>query len=391
MPVVNTANFVDRLRDITRRIDIRPSLQNVSKRWHNVYEALAVGSPQQVQEFYKYIKVYKQCPANDVLFMNMTVQLARASMFPTKSMFKQMFKFEKHMDGLILAEGFHGIYGSRGVEILSGHNDHLLRNYRRYKRHSETKRADREMKTARKNAKQMAALREVRSKTKGQAYDIPVYPFESLVSGEGPIPARATKVLDTTPKMMSEVTPEAQDVVVKELSEVKKYCEILKAQMEEAEKKREEDDVANKLNEVVEKLISTTTNDSGDNDAMKEEDVDEEDDEDDAEDEENEDVENDENMEDDEEEAEDDQEPEVPEEPQSKIPEFYACNMTEQQKKAIMKILLGVSDEEKEEVMVTVSNDEEMKEKKIEEPSDDEDEIEKIDEKDVDAMEYEML
>lgn len=119
MPVVNTANFVDRLRDITKRIDIRPSLQNVSKRWHNVYDALAVGSPQQVQEFYKYIKVYKQCPANDLLFMNMTVQLARAAMFPTNSMFKQMLKFEKHMDGLILAEGIHGVYGSRGVSELT--------------------------------------------------------------------------------------------------------------------------------------------------------------------------------------------------------------------------------------------------------------------------------
>uniref|UniRef100_A0A1I7SZ27 GLOBIN domain-containing protein n=1 Tax=Caenorhabditis tropicalis TaxID=1561998 RepID=A0A1I7SZ27_9PELO len=355
MPVVNTANFVDRLRDITKRIDIRPSLQNVSKRWHNVYEALAVGSPQQVQEFYKYIKVYKQCPANDLLFMNMTVQLARASMFPTKGMFKQMFKFEKHMDGLILAEGFHGIYGSRGIEILCGHNDHLLRSYRRYKRHSETKRADREMKTARKNAKQMAALREVRAKSKGPLPEIPAYSFESLVPGEGPIPARTPKVLDTTPKMAPEVlSPEAQDVVVKELSEVKKYCEILKAQMEEAEKKREEDDVANKLNEVVEKLISTK---NGGNDEETDDDEGVENDE-----------EDDENVED-----------QLPEDPESKLPDFQACNITEKQKKAIMRILLGVTDDEVTE------------EKKTEEPSDDEEEIEKIEEKDVDAMEYEML
>lgn len=383
MPVVNTANFVDRLRDFTRRIAGRPSLQNVSKRWHTVYESLAVGSPQQVQEFYKYIKVYKQCPANDLLFMNMTVQLARASMFPTRSMFKQMFKFEKHMDGLILAEGFHGIYGSRGIEILCGHNDHLLKSYRRFKRHSETKRADREMKTARKNAKQMAALREVRAKSRG-LYEIPVYSYEALVPGEGPIPARAPKVLDTTPKMTSEIlSPEAQDIVVKELSEVKKYCEILKAQMEEAEKRREEDDVANKLNEVVEKLISTS-NDSAPNHEEKQ-DVDDEKDND-------VDEENDENLEEEEEDNEEEEESgETSEEHGSStplLPDFQACNLTEQQKKAIMRILMGItedSDDKQEVVEVTVT------EEKTEESSDDEEEIEKIDEKDVDAMEYEML
>lgn len=384
MPVVNTSNFVDRLRDITKRIDIRPSLQNVSKRWHHVYETLAVGSPQQVQEFYKYIKVYKQCPANDLLFMNMTVQLARASMFPTRSMFKQMLKFEKHMDGLILAEGFHGIYGSRGIEILCGYNDHLLRNYRRFKRHSETKRADQEMKTARKNAKQMAALREVRAKSKGSNVDAPIYPLDSLILGEGPIPSRTQKVLETTPNMLS-LTPEAQDIVVKELSEVKKYCEILKAQMEESEKKREEDDVANKLNEVVEKLISTTNN-SGDNDEKKDVEMKEEDEE---EDEENDDdsadeVENDEDEENIQEEEEDHSSllEKSPEFETQKLPDFQSCNITDDQKRAIMRILLGKTEEE-----IAV----EMPKKKIEEPSDDEEEIEKIDEEDVDAMEYEML
>lgn len=369
MPVVNTANFVDRLRDITKRIDIRPSLQNVSKRWHNVYESLAVGSPQQVQEFYKYIKVYKQCPANDLLFMNMTVQLARAAMFPTRSMFKQMLKFEKHMDGLILAEGFYGVYGSRGIEILCGHNEHLLRSYRKYKRYSEIKRADREMKDARKTAKQMAALREVRAKSKGYNMENPSYPYEALVPGEGPIPARSHKVNGTTPNVTS-LSPDAQDIVVKELSEVKKYCEILKAQMEEAEKKREEDDVANKLNEVVEKLISTA-NHAGDNDGgavekdvqMKEE-------------EEDDDVE--ENLG---EEEEDDQESkDESSENQKVLPDFMACNITEEQKKAIMRILLGVTEEE--EVVVV---------EEVEATSDDEEEMEKIDEKDVDAMEYEML
>lgn len=371
MPVVNTANFVDRLRDITKRIDIRPSLQNVSKRWHNVYESLAVGSPQQVQEFYKYIKVYKQCPANDLLFMNMTVQLARASMFPTRSMFKQMLKFERHMDGLILAEGFYGIYGSRGIEILCGHNEHLLRSYRKFKRHSETKRADREMKDARKTAKQMAALREVRAKSKGYSVENPSYPFESLVPGEGPIPARSHKVNDTTPNVMS-LSPDAQDIVVKELSEVKKYCEILKAQMEEAEKKREEDDVANKLNEVVEKLISTSNN-SGDNDGARAKDVEMK--------EADDDVVDEESLE--EEEEEDNQESKEESSENQILPDFMSCNITDEQKKAIMRILLGVTEEE--QVVEEVKKTEETA------ASDDEEEIEKIDEKDLDAMEYEML
>lgn len=117
MPVVNSPNFVDRLRDMKKRIDIRPTLQNASRRWQGAYEALAVGSPYQVQEFYKYIKVYKQCPTNDLLFMNMTVQLARASLFPTDSMFKQMFKFEKHMDELIRSEGHQNVFGSYGVSL----------------------------------------------------------------------------------------------------------------------------------------------------------------------------------------------------------------------------------------------------------------------------------
>ncbi|EFP05760.1 hypothetical protein CRE_27483 [Caenorhabditis remanei] len=381
MPVVNTANFVDRLRDITKRIDIRPSLQNASKRWHILYDALAVGSPHQVQEFYKYIKVYKQCPANDLLFMNMTVQLARASFFPTRSMFKQMLKFEKHMDGLILAEGFQGIYGSRGIEILCGYNDHLLRPYRKFKRHSETKSADREMKTARKKAKQIAALQEVRAKSRGSNVNSLINPLESLVPGEGPIPSKTQKVLDTTPNMIP-LVPETQDILVKELSEVKKYCEILKAQMEEAEKKREEDDVANKLNEVVEKLISTASN-SGDNDEeadveMKEEE--EEDDDDEADEVEND--EDDENLQEEEKKDQSSLLEKTPEFDAQKLPDFQSCNITDEQKRAIMRILLGKTEEE-------ISA--EVPEKKIEEPSDDEEEIEKIDEKDVDAMEYEML
>lgn len=380
MPVVNTANFVDRLRDITRRIDIRPGLQNVSKRWHHIYDTLAVGSPQQVQEFYKYIKVYKQCPANDLLFMNMTVQLARASMFPTKGMFKQMLKFEKHMDGLVLAEGFHGIYGFRGIEILCGHNDHLLKNYRRFKRHSETKKADREMKTARKNAKQMAALREVRAKSKGAAYEIPVYTMDALVPGEGPIPARTPKTNETNSVNVEVGSPGVEDSVARELFEVKKYCEVLKSQMEEAERRREEDDVACKLNEVVEKLISVNTNDG--EDSLKGGEVDEDEDEG---------VESGENPEEEEEEDQESEEP-MAEEPESetpKLPDFMACNITEQQRKAIMRILLGVIEEE--EGVVEVAEEEEMEEKIEENPSDDEEEIEKIDEKDVDAMEYEML
>lgn len=386
MPVVNTANFVDRLRDITRRIDIRPGLQNVSKRWHTIYDTLAVGSPQQVQEFYKYIKVYKQCPANDLLFMNMTVQLARASMFPTKGMFKQMLKFEKHMDSLVLAEGYHGIYGFRGIEILCGHNDHLLKNYRKFKRHSETKKADREMKTARKNAKQMAALREVRAKSKGAAHEIPFYPMEFLIPGEGPIPARTPKTNETTANSVNDVlSPGVEESVAKELFEVKKYCELLKSRMEEAERRREEDDVACKLNEVVEKLISVTTNYSIDDLEGKGEE---------AGDDEDEGVESGENLEEEEEEEEEEEDQaseehmlEEPESETTKLPDFMACNITDQQRKAIMRILLGVTEEEDGVVEVA----EEM-EKKIEENlSDDDEEIEKIDEKDVDAMEYEML
>lgn len=321
--------------------------------------------------------------------MNMTVQLARAAMFPTNSMFKQMLKFEKHMDGLILAEGIHGVYGSRGIEILCGHNDHLLRRYRRFKRHSEIKRADKEIKIARKTAKQMAALREVRAKSRSQK-NVPAYSFDdpALIPGEGPIPERATKVYYNAVKSVQAPTPEqapvAQDVVVNELSEVKKYCEILKAQMEEAEKRREEDDVANKLNEVVEKLISTAK-DSG---KSQKEDEEEEDDDDDDDEEEEENVEDDENLEDDEDDRTEDQSSIRCRQSESEninFPDFQSCNITEDQKQAIMRILLGKSEEEKVEAM------EVTQEQKIEESSDDEEEIEKIDDKDVDAMEYEML
>ncbi|CAP28422.1 Protein CBG08600 [Caenorhabditis briggsae] len=367
MPVVNTANFVDRLRDITRRIANRPALRNASQRWNRVYETLAVGSPQQVHAFYKYIKVYKQCKANDLLFMNMTCQLARASMFPTRSMYKQMLKFEKHMDDLILSEGLHGIYGSRGIEILCGHNDHLLRGYRKYKRQSETKQADREMKLTRTAEKQMAALNHVRFISKAhRSTEEPDY-HEVLIPGQGPIPLSNYLVNETA---MMTPTSDVQDIVVKELSEVKKYCEILKAQMEEAEKKREEDDVANKLNEVVEKLISTTTTTSGDNDEKLKHDSDV--------------VAEEERMEvDNEAEAADQKSEEGPSEDQNKPEIFFSPGISEKQKKAIMRILLGVTE------------DEDVEEKKTEdeekEASDDEEEIEKIDDKDVDALEYEML
>ncbi|CAI2353742.1 unnamed protein product [Caenorhabditis sp. 36 PRJEB53466] len=380
MPVVNTANFVDRLRDVTKRIDIRPTLQNVSRRWQGAYEALAVGSPFQVQEFYKYIKVYKQCPSNDLIFMNMTVQLARAALFPTKSMFKQMLKFEKHMDDLIVAEGHNGIYGSRGIEILACHNEQFIKSYRKFKRRQDMKKVEKDMKAAKKHSKILAAVKEARARVRHAEMmrnEAPlIYPTVVHVPHSQKIvmPIIGPPVLvQTEPVNVSEKVPIVPVVevpvaqVTDELTEIKKYCEILKTHMEEAEKKRERDDVAEKMNEMVEQLISTANKTEAEGQSEKEDDESEE-----EEDEDDDDV--------DREEKEEEDEKSAPCHEDSHQVEDKEVSGEE------TKILL-----EKDMSLESAESDDDFEKEDAAESDDDDVEMERIEEKEIESLEYELL
>uniref|UniRef100_A0A1I7SZ26 SPK domain-containing protein n=1 Tax=Caenorhabditis tropicalis TaxID=1561998 RepID=A0A1I7SZ26_9PELO len=106
---------------------------------HNAYTKAYVGSPERVDEFYNYIKVYTPNKHNDLCMMSITADINRFSMIPDKNTFFHVLKLERHFDRMIAARKQPDVTGDMAIQILSGHNSTFMGKYRRYKIRSTAK------------------------------------------------------------------------------------------------------------------------------------------------------------------------------------------------------------------------------------------------------------
>ncbi|CAI2353743.1 unnamed protein product [Caenorhabditis sp. 36 PRJEB53466] len=100
---------------------------------HNAYTKAYVGSPERVDEFYTYIKVYQPSKHNDLCMMSITADINRFSMLPDKHTFFHVLKLERHFDRMIVSRKEPNVTGDMAIQILSGHNMTFMAKYRRYK------------------------------------------------------------------------------------------------------------------------------------------------------------------------------------------------------------------------------------------------------------------
>lgn len=86
---------------------------------HKAYTEAYVGSPERVDEFYNYIKVYQPSKHNDLCMMSITADINRFSMLPDKHTFFHVHKLERHFDRMIAARKQPGVNGDMAVSLPS--------------------------------------------------------------------------------------------------------------------------------------------------------------------------------------------------------------------------------------------------------------------------------
>ncbi|EFP05821.1 hypothetical protein CRE_27482 [Caenorhabditis remanei] len=131
------SDVVDNLRSLKKTV--KKPINAFRETVHNAYTKAYVGSPERVDEFYNYIKVYTPSKHNDLCMMSITADINRFSMIPDKNTFFHVLKLERHFDRMIAARKQPNVTGDMAIQILSGHNTTFMSKYRRYKTRSAAK------------------------------------------------------------------------------------------------------------------------------------------------------------------------------------------------------------------------------------------------------------
>uniref|UniRef100_A0A8R1DF88 Uncharacterized protein n=1 Tax=Caenorhabditis japonica TaxID=281687 RepID=A0A8R1DF88_CAEJA len=181
---------------------------------HTAYTKVYVGSPERIDEFYEYIKVYSRSDHNDLCMMSITADINRFTMIPDKHTFFHVLKLERHFDRMIAAKNKTDVNGDMAIQILSGHNMSFMDKYRRYKTRAAAKESKR-------NAKRHKALNSRRLHALGGKW-----PQTDNLPEENGINVVAKSVEVEDDKELEELTKEIREVVVLPKKEVSVVCEL---------------------------------------------------------------------------------------------------------------------------------------------------------------------
>ncbi|EGT42693.1 hypothetical protein CAEBREN_07956 [Caenorhabditis brenneri] len=227
------SDVVENLRSLKKTV--KKPINAFRETVHNAYTKAYVGSPERVDEFYNYIKVYTPSKHNDLCMMSITADINRFSMIPDKNTFFHVLKLERHFDRMIASRKQPDVTGDMAIQILSGHNTTFMGKYRRYK----TRSAAKEMKRRNQRFKALNVRRHTQLPDSGND-DSCIYgnrtslemPTLNLVEEETlptPVPQELPILtLTKQPELSTEVPKKAEVTVVPEKKNVSVVCELTK-------------------------------------------------------------------------------------------------------------------------------------------------------------------
>ncbi|CAP28423.2 Protein CBG08598 [Caenorhabditis briggsae] len=234
------SDVVDNLRSLKKTV--KKPINAFRETVHNAYTKAYVGSPERVDEFYNYIKVYTPSKHNDLCMMSITADINRFSMIPDKNTFFHVLKLERHFDRMIATRGTSGdVTGDMAIEILSGHNASFMSKYRRYK----TRSAAKDLKRRNQRVKALNVRRHCQlpeSKTDDSciysnrsSYDMPILNVgdETLLPQADPLPQTsqsAKPVVEKNPPVILKKSAELEEIPHKkeDKKNITVMCELTK-------------------------------------------------------------------------------------------------------------------------------------------------------------------
>lgn len=228
------SEVVDNLRALKKTV--KKPINAFRETMHNAYTKAYVGSPERVDEFYNYIKVYTPSKHNDLCMMSITADINRFSMIPDKNTFFHVLKLEKHFDRMIAARKEPDVNGDMAIQILSGHNATFMSKYRRYK----TRSAAKELKRRNQRFKALNVRRHTQLPDPGNddsciygnrtSLEMPILGMgEEMLPREEPLPkiAKTTEVVEKNPPVILKKSVELEEISNKK-KDVTVVCELTK-------------------------------------------------------------------------------------------------------------------------------------------------------------------